>query len=1413
MPESSRQATSASPLIIISYSKEDEKWKDQLVSLLATDVDLHQLMFNRVEDEPQSASSLVSQLVRIDEKLMEREVLVLLLSPSYLRTSWILTEETDRVLELERQYGLTILPFLLHDYSPDDVPFLRNRRVITSFGKSIAEASSAEQTKALKLLVFEILRAAGLPEPPPQKSSEQISSSSSFRDTVPAKELEKFRWTAEVDKILDGAKDLGLDQDGRTTISAQGLLFAFAEAGRAKPSNTKAPQFLWSEITRHNVTAYESAFKSAFPLGRTRRSRKGTTRPSLRLTPNAVKILNAAASISRQTIKLEPPRPDIPPPLSDGHIAARHLLAALMGKPYQEPTINFTGLTGITDLNGLRQRFFYIIEKSNIVDDRGEWRDILRVDGRKSKSTTAHTPEPEQDSEPQGHIEGIPVSVLSAALDEALQSEEVSSKSVDPETPVEPVGNRAVSLPETEAELEEHIESQAEEFLRPVLAGFATDYWSGEDLLNIEGDVNALASLVSAWSVEPPLSIGLFGDWGSGKSHFMRQMRQQVERLSRTARNSPKKQNEIGYYKNIVQIEFNAWHYIEGNLWASLVDHIFANLRVSEKEKLSIVEARRDDLMNKLGVKKEIESKLKSKIEERKTELIAKRTDAIARAADAGNRKDEASSVLAGFRSEAESQLNQLKIPISFSDEDQKLLQRFGIQPSALQTAGDVRKQYQKAKTFWNRISTQWKLFWTDPKVKRRWFFAALLALIPLAGGYLLIKVPEAFKLPAGVVGALGFIATFLNAAKPTWDQFRKGLKTLEDQDEAIELERQKRIAELQGEVNALTKTVVDAENEAKSIRTEITDLEDQINKTTTSKILAEFIEDRAAASDYRRHLGLLALIRRDFEKLRDLFDQQRIEEKEGQETHDQNRINRIILYIDDLDRCGPQRVVEVLQAIHLLLAFPIFVVVVGVDARWVTRSLQESYEWLRLEDDDDRKKETNDDSDERGEQGATPHDYLEKIFQIPFWLAPMEETQCKTFIEGLTEQVRYKPSDIAVAEHLNGSKRTETGAPPTMTVLESTEVEQETTATGNGAQTAGHSDVERSEKTQAQLNTASVSTAGEDSGNNRASARLRRITHDDSQIARRQALTAYEEIINQYPHDLVAKNGRADVLKAMGRFEEALSAYEETINQHPDNLVAKNGRADVLKAMGRFKEALSAYEETINQHPDDPVAKNGRAEVLKLMGQSVWDDLLEKPSNIGEVHPDNQPNDGDEKIDLSPQSLTLGDKEIEYMTSLAKLIGRSPRAVKRFLNCYRLIKVSLPPAKLKKFVQDGASYEYRAVMILLGVITGTPTTSPYVIEELENWTWDSETPPTVNNFLNKLEGNTDLKRTADWSRLKAFLSGFDKDSAEMFAAIRAITPRVSRFSFRIARVEAAGLKRPSAGRRSKGPQPAGLIS
>ena len=87
--------------------------------------------------------------------------------------------------------------------------------------------------------------------------------------------------------------------------------------------------------------------------------------------------------------------------------------------------------------------------------------------------------------------------------------------------------------------------------------------------------------------------------------------------------------------------------------------------------------------------------------------------------------------------------------------------------------------------------------------------------------------------------------------------------------------------------------------------------------------------------------MGLISTIRRDFEKLIDLMEDWR----DHPEQHgNQQPIDRIVLYIDDLDRCSPDQVVEVLQAVHLLLALDLFVVVVGVDPRWLLHSLEQRY-------------------------------------------------------------------------------------------------------------------------------------------------------------------------------------------------------------------------------------------------------------------------------------------------------------------------------------------------------------------------------------------------------------------------------------------------------------------------------------
>jgi hypothetical protein len=143
-----------------------------------------------------------------------------------------------------------------------------------------------------------------------------------------------------------------------------------------------------------------------------------------------------------------------------------------------------------------------------------------------------------------------------------------------------------------------------------------------------------------------------------------------------------------------------------------------------------------------------------------------------------------------------------------------------------------------------------------------------------------------------------------------------------------------------------------------------------------------------------------VSLARRDFQELSNLFaDAEALRKMEDKMPDKKLRelassIDRIVLFVDDLDRCQPEKVVEVLQAVHLLLAYPLFAVVVGVDQRCLRQSLRVEFKGLL------------DSDSESGKEGrpATPLDYLEKIFHVPFHLPQMTSTGFGNMIDKLTE-------------------------------------------------------------------------------------------------------------------------------------------------------------------------------------------------------------------------------------------------------------------------------------------------------------------------------------------------------------------------------------------------------------------------
>jgi hypothetical protein len=133
------------------------------------------------------------------------------------------------------------------------------------------------------------------------------------------------------------------------------------------------------------------------------------------------------------------------------------------------------------------------------------------------------------------------------------------------------------------------------------------------------------------------------------------------------------------------------------------------------------------------------------------------------------------------------------------------------------------------------------------------------------------------------------------------------------------------KLGEVEVQLAAQTAEVAAQRAQAQAIEAEIAAL-------TPGRVFVEFADVRSM--DYRRRLGLLATVRSDLLKLQGEIreNNRKAVDPQATPTADAKIPNRVVLYIDDLDRCPPGKVLQVLEAVHLLLAFQQFVVVVAVD-------------------------------------------------------------------------------------------------------------------------------------------------------------------------------------------------------------------------------------------------------------------------------------------------------------------------------------------------------------------------------------------------------------------------------------------------------------------------------------------------
>jgi KAP family P-loop domain len=497
-----------------------------------------------------------------------------------------------------------------------------------------------------------------------------------------------------------------------------------------------------------------------------------------------------------------------------------------------------------------------------------------------------------------------------------------------------------------------------------------------QDLVGIRAEVDAFAYLIASRRLTPPLAVGLFGDWGGGKSYFLRSIQRRVDELiGGGVASATRPSADLPFYSSIVQVEYDAWQYVEGDLWSSLLEHLFRNLGPVGDQSDDLLAQRQRRVIEQLRETGDAHDAARLERSQLEDELRVA-------AAEVERRTREREVKLAELERQRREQQPQVEISQELQAMVSEVVQRAGLGTVASEAEGLEAELRQAGDTLRSAGPV------LAPLRTGGWrYLTALLVLLMLTPAVALVLDRLNFS---AIAAAAGGLATLL-ATAAGYVRLGSGLlaKRLQEiaaaqrkLDEELTAGRQALdagLAQAREELAEVDTQLQDATNKERTLAAQAAALEVQLAETTPSRVLGEFISERLGSDDYRGRLGVPALVRRDLARLSLLIQQRHTADR----ASDDQGIDRIVLYIDDLDRCPTRLVVDVLQAVHLLLAFPLFVVVVAVDARWVARSLRDQYRQLEGPD-------------------ASPEDFIEKIFQVPFWVRPLDPETRQTMIRGL---------------------------------------------------------------------------------------------------------------------------------------------------------------------------------------------------------------------------------------------------------------------------------------------------------------------------------------------------------------------------------------------------------------------------
>jgi len=601
------------------------------------------------------------------------------------------------------------------------------------------------------------------------------------------------------------------------------------------------------------------------------------------------------------------------------------------------------------------------------------------------------------------------------------------------------------------------------------------DQAQGEDQLGIRDEVEALAETLLLRDVEPPVAVGILGGWGSGKSFVMYLINQYVQATRAKSvkkgwadgdEKDPKVPSFVGH---IYQINFNAWTYAKSNLWASLMDTIFSSLNrqmqlerllahkgfslagdpPSKEQIIANMLAGGDEFKKiyldnvQIDQDKDLEPWRKNLVHwshhllketllwnimrGQQVETLEKirNTEEQLRQLKTRREQFEKERVLDGItaknldKTALRAYTQSLKsYMLAFLSDQLSNTAKDELKKQNVKTE-DIQKFLDEAKGLWGGIKTIVTAFQRS-KIYIIWtiIFLALTFALPYlwttyASGFIQLRIAQVIAFLLTLLPTLVAILPWIKKSIDAGLEAKKILegayvtqqaKQAEEIANSTEMPLPQKISELQNDISQGSLAAYDAL--IGLLETQAEEQRQKIGPSAKYSNLLEFVQSRLDAAIYENQLGLMHQVRKDIDEL--TFS---LVDNASEDIFPRGK-PRVILYIDDLDRCPPARVVEMLEAVQLLLNTKLFIVILGLDTRYVTRALEKEYKEILQHEGD-----------------PSGLDYIEKIIQIPYRVRPIENDRLREFIENqmdidvtkpLAKDVNNDPSNVTSLPTVN---------------------------------------------------------------------------------------------------------------------------------------------------------------------------------------------------------------------------------------------------------------------------------------------------------------------------------------------------------------------------------------------------------